>query len=92
MEIDGENIICPYCQNKCGDSDDFEGYEVFDEESIEFKCNECEKKFLGRRCVTIDFRTEGDCKLNNEEHEKGTYHCKKCDVYNCYIEKKETSK
>lgn len=82
MEIDSYNIICPYCQSKCGTQDDFEGYDVFEEESIEFECDECKKKFFGKRCVTIDYRTEGDCELNNEEHKAGKYHCEKCDVYN----------
>jgi hypothetical protein len=31
----------------------------------------------------VDYRTEADCSLNGEKHEKGKYHCNKCDVYNC---------
>ena len=82
MEIDSENILCPYCQSKCGDYEDFEG-DGFNEENKEFTCDECNKKFEGRRVITVDYRTEKDCKLNGEEHEAGEYHCKKCDSYDC---------
>ncbi len=89
MEIDSYNILCPYCQNKCGDVDNFEGCDLFDEESISMECDDCGKKFECRRVVTIDYRTGKDCGLNGEEHEKGEYHCKKCDVYNPNIKDKK---
>ncbi len=82
MEIDSYYILCPYCKSKCGCQEEFEGHDIWDEESIEMECEDCNKKFTARRVVTVDYRTEGDCKLNGEEHEKGEYHCKKCDVYN----------
>lgn len=85
MEIDSEHILCPYCQSKCGDCDSFEGYNLFDEEAIEFECDECGKKFEGRRCVTVDYRTEKDCSMNGEECEAGEYHCKKCDSYDLNV-------
>lgn len=83
MEIDDDNVLCPYCQSKCGDCDSFEGCDIWDEEAIEFKCENCGKKFEARRVVTVDYRTEKDCSLNGEKHEAGEYHCIKCDVYNC---------
>lgn len=93
MEIDSCNVLCPYCQAKCGDQDSFEGANIWDEEGIDFECEECGKKFEGTRCVTVDYRTEKDCSLNNEKHEAGRYHCKKCDVYNpCFENKKDESK
>ena len=51
-------------------------------ESREFTCDDCGKKFMGRKVVTVDYRSEKDCELNNEKHEKGEYHCKNCDIYN----------
>jgi len=81
MEINRENILCPYCQSKCGCYDDFED-DGFNDESKIFECDNCGKKFEGRRVITIDYRTERDCKLNGEEHIKGKYHCEKCDQYN----------
>jgi len=84
MEIDNYHILCPYCQSKCGSHDDFENC-GWDDASVEFECEECEKKFEAQRVVTVDYRTEKDCKLNGEEHEKGKYHCKNCDVYNSSI-------
>lgn len=92
MEIDGNDVLCPYCQSVCGDHDDFEGYDIWDEEGIDFECQECGKKFEARRTVTVDYRTEADCKKNGEEHEAGKYHCTKCDVYNCSIKKKDEVK
>ena len=83
MEIDSYKILCPYCKNECGDNDDFESMNIWDEEYLDFECNHCEKKFQGRRVVTVDFRTEKDCDLNNEKHEAGMFHCNKCDIYNC---------
>jgi len=88
MEIDTYNILCPYCQNICGNPDDFEGQDVFDEEPIEFECEECGKKFECRRVTTIDYRTEKDCSLNREECEAGEYHCKKCDSYDLNVKLK----
>jgi hypothetical protein len=79
MEIDGEYVLCPYCQNKCGDWEDF--VETCTDDSVDFECEECHKKFVGKRVVTVDYRTEMDCSLNDEKHEKGKYHCKKCDQY-----------
>ena len=43
MEIDSNNILCPYCQSICGGYDDFEG-DGFDDESKEFECDTCGKK------------------------------------------------
>lgn len=77
MEIDDYWVLCPYCQSENGDLIDYE-----EDEKIEFTCEDCNKKFTGRKVVKIDFRTESDCELNNEKHEKGEYKCKKCDVYN----------
>lgn len=85
MKIDSYYILCPYCQYKCGDHESFEGDNIWDEEPREFECEECQKKFEGRRVVTVDYRTEKDCSLNGEEHEPGKYHCKKCDDYDCMI-------
>lgn len=90
MEIDGDNVLCPYCQSKCGDSDDFEGEDIWAEESIDFKCEECGKKFEARRVVTVDYRTESDCEINGEKHEAGEYHCKKCDSYDCNVKKHDS--
>ncbi len=80
MEIDNDNVICPYCKEKCGDFESFGNN--FDDESNDFECEECGKKFEGRRVMTIDYRTEKNCELNGEKHESGKYHCKKCDAYN----------
>ena len=83
MEIDSYDVLCPYCQTVCGSPEDFNEYNLFEEEPIDFECESCEKKFLCRRTVTIDYRTEADCHMNNEKHEQGKYHCKKCDIYHC---------
>ena len=88
MEIDTYNILCPYCQNICGNPDDIEDCNPFDEEPIEFECEECGKKFECRRVTTIDYRTEKDCSLNGEECEAGEYHCKKCDSYDLNVKLK----
>jgi len=82
MEIDNYNILCPYCKSECGDQESFEGCDIWDEESIEFECEDCGKKFEARRVVTVDYRTEKNCSLNNEKHIKGKHHCEKCDIYN----------
>lgn len=83
MEIDNDNVLCPYCQAKCGDYESFDGSSG--DEHIDFECEECGKKFTAERCVTVDYRSEKDCSMNNEEHEAGQYHCTKCDVYNCHF-------
>lgn len=88
MEIDSSDILCPYCQSKCGDCDSFEGMDIWDEEGIDVICEDCGKKFVAVRCVTVDYRTEKDCSLNNEECEAGDYHCKKCDSYDLNIKQK----
>lgn len=92
MEINSYSVICPYCQSECGNSDSFEGMNIWDEQYLDFECDECEKKFEGRRVVTVDYRTEKDCAMNDEEHEIGEYHCKKCDDYNCVIEHNRSRK
>ena len=51
-------------------------------------CLYCGKKFEGTRCVTVDYRTEMDCRLNGEECEAGEYHCKKCDSYDLNVKQK----
>ena len=84
MEIDNYHIICPYCKCECGDYSDFQDYDE-DESKMELECDGCNKKFMAEKIVTIDYRTYADCKLNGEEHEKGKYQCKKCDVYNVEI-------
>ncbi len=83
MEIDSYYILCPYCKSQCGDWESFSSDS--NDESQEFECEDCDKKFEGERVVTVDYRTEKDCELNNESHEKGEYHCTKCDVYNPHI-------
>ncbi len=88
MEINSYDVLCPYCQNKCGDVDSFEGENIWNEEPLDFECDECGKKFEGKRCVTIDYRTERDCSLNGEKCEAGKYHCKKCDSYDINIKLK----
>ena len=80
MEINNENILCPYCGSICGDYESFSG--DMNDDIVDFKCEECNKKFQGERVVTVDYRSEKDCSLNSEKHMKGDYHCKKCDIYN----------
>ncbi len=88
MEIDSNNVLCPYCQSECGDCDSFESADLFAEEPVDFECEDCGKKFEARRCVTIDYRTEMDCTLNGEECEAGKYHCTKCDSYDLNVKLK----
>lgn len=88
MEIDSYYILCPYCQSKCGDVDDFENC-GWDNATEGFECEECGKKFEGRKVVIVDYRTEKDCELNGEEHKEGKYHCENCDVYNSSIGEKD---
>ena len=88
MEIDNYWVLCPYCRNKCGDWENFNG-ESYEDEYVNFECEECGKKFEGKRVVTIDYRTERDCTLNGEKHIQGEYHCEKCDVYNASMKSDE---
>lgn len=87
MEIDSYYVLCPYCKHKCGEPENFED-DSWDDASQDFECEGCNKKFEGRRVITIDYRTEKDCDLNDEEHEPGEYHCNKCDDYSCVIKEK----
>lgn len=87
MEIDNENVLCPYCQSVCGDWESFSN--SYGDESEDFECESCGKKFTGQRVITVDYRTEADCEMNGEEHEAGDFHCTKCDVYNCHFENKK---
>ncbi len=68
MEIDSYYILCPYCKSKCGD---WESFSDSNDEKQDFECEDCGKKFEGEKCVTVDYRTEKDCELNGESHEKG---------------------
>ncbi len=87
MEIDSYYVLCPYCKNKCGEPESFEN-DSWDDSSQDFECDACDKKFEGRRVITVDYRTEKDCDLNGEEHDPGQYHCNKCDDYDCVIKEK----
>jgi len=84
MEINSDNVLCPYCGHECGDYEDFSG--SMDDDFANFECDECGKKFEGERVVTVDYRTHKDCSLNGEKHIKGKYHCDKCDIYNPCME------
>ncbi len=86
-EIDSYYVLCPYCQNECGDFESFDN--SMDDNSVYFECDNCNKKFTGSRVVTVDYRTKRDCDMNGEEHEAGDYHCTKCDIYNPCFEKKD---
>ena len=94
LEIESE-IKCPYC-----------GYLYFDshetlnrEESIIEECPECGKKFEVEMCVMIDYRSNQNCKLNNEQHEwelawwdksdKRASECKKCGYVKHYGEEEK---
>lgn len=78
-------IVCPYCK-KIFTNDPNEFLE--DEETEILECEKCEKKFEVYRCVTVDYRSNKNCELNNEKHEwkksrwteteKSSNTCKKC--------------
>lgn len=88
MEIDSYYILCPYCQSQCDTEEAFREYDPFSEPSIDCECEECGKKFECRQVMTIDYRTEKDCKLNGEECVVGKYHCENCDSYDVNVEQK----
>lgn len=54
---------CPYCgsQHECDDW----GY---DYDGQEMECDECNKKFYATANHSVDFDSEPDCELNNEDH------------------------
>lgn len=73
---------CPYCT--AGQFD----HELYDEDTYEYECGMCEKKFKVTVTISIDYYAFGSCKLNEEmPHQlklrhKGAdfliYNCKKC--------------
>ena len=76
-------IKCPYCDYLFSDSWEYNTEDM--EWSDIIKCPTCSKKFCATKCVSIEYHTEMDCKLNNEEHEfekswavKDMLECKKC--------------
>lgn len=72
-------ITCPFCGEEIANS-----YKYDDDGEIE--CCDCGKKYEFTRVVNITYDTNGDCRLNNEEHDYGPYRdlnfCKKCAAYN----------
>lgn len=60
-----DEIICPYCNYKFSDSWE---YGLEGEDSQEFHCDECDKKFYVEKNVSVSYTTKADCELNNEEH------------------------
>jgi hypothetical protein len=84
IEIESE-ITCPYCKVKGHDS-----WEAADSNDMEVEddreCDSCGKIFHWRRVVTIDYRSNKDCDLNQESHDYKKavtrngehYECEKC--------------
>ncbi len=80
--IEMDCLKCPYCGLENTDA-----WEInFNDDKIEIDC-ECGKKFWGERVVTVDYRGNADCKLNNQEHNlvstglKSQFKCKICGEY-----------
>lgn len=82
-QLDGTNVICPYCKYEYQpEAEDF-SEDIRDEE-----CGECGRHYQLYQSFEVDHRTTPDCKLNNEEHvwethrfRDGTSHdfCAVCD-------------
>ena len=77
-------ITCPYC-GKIYTHDSWEALEE-DGDSDKFECA-CGKFFVAQKMVTVEYTSNRDCELNNEQHdwEKSSHFtghtCKKCDKY-----------
>ena len=63
-EIDGCDVICPYCGNKY----QREG-EDYDQDSRVEECEECGKKYRTHDSFSVEHHTEPDCTLNGEDHQ-----------------------
>ena len=59
-------ITCPYCEHEFGDSWECGSDGEYIEESEE--CPECDKKFIWTRNISVDYSSQADCVLNDEEH------------------------
>lgn len=79
LEINDNDVECPYCHNKW----QLEG-EDFSEDAVEEEC-ECGKKFYRECCISYDVRSRPNCELNGEQHtvvSDGEYKsCSTCDAF-----------
>lgn len=66
-QYSSDEIICPYCQS----ADEDAAAEISDD-TTEYQCRECNKKFELEFEYTRSYNTSPNCKLNGEEHEWGT--------------------
>ena len=62
-EMDGNNIICPYCRHEYQP----EGEDFGEDERIE-ECEDCGSKFYHHDEVTYEHHTRPDCEINGEDH------------------------
>ena len=58
-----EGAECPYC----GRTDDVES-SSYDEDSREYECESCSKKYYLHQSITVSHVGEPDCELNGETH------------------------
>jgi len=63
-QIDGCNVICPYCEESY--QREIEDYS--EGERVE-ECEGCGKKYHTWDCFSVDHHTTPDCEINDEEHE-----------------------
>ena len=67
-QIDGCNVICPYCKSEYQPE-----AEDFSEDSREEECHDCGKKFYAYDSLTVDHHSRPDCELNGEQHKWEPY-------------------
>jgi len=62
-EIDGDNVICPYCKHEYQPD-----HEDFSEDERTEECSNCGKFYHIHQSFSVDHHSEPDCKLNGEKH------------------------
>jgi len=63
-EIDGTNMICPYCKHEYQPE-----AESYSEDEEAETCDGCGKKYYARQDFCVDHWSRPDCELNGEKHQ-----------------------
>lgn len=62
-QMDGSDVICPYCEHRYQK----EAEDYSDDVSVE-ECDECGKKYRQYDSFSVDHHTEPNCNENSEDH------------------------
>lgn len=61
----GFGIVCPYCEAECREPD--EAAKDLSDRII--LCPKCNRRFTLKMAMRVEYTTEGNCELNNVEHD-----------------------